>query len=251
VIALFVWLHGITWFALRFRFEPSHSPDGAPLTPSPEDFRAQHQLRLSWMPWLYFSLKPRHRAWAETWQREVQDRLRALETIEIGAGAFVAPEARLFGEPGRGIVIGEGCAIAAEAFLHGPITLGFRVSINARESLDGGAKGILIGDDTRIATGATLYAFDHGMAPDHPIHRQAVSSEGIVIGSDVWIGANAGVTDGVRIGDHAVVGMGSVVTREVPEWAIVAGVPARVIGDRRDLPEAGGAKPPAARGTHF
>jgi acetyltransferase-like isoleucine patch superfamily enzyme len=65
------------------------------------------------------------------------------------------------------------------------------------------------------------------------IKDQPVRSLGIRIGRDVWIGANAGVTDGVIIGDHAVVAMGAVVTRDVPEWAIVGGVPAVVIGDRR------------------
>ena len=59
-------------------------------------------------------------------------------------------------------------------------------------------------------------------------------SRGIHIGRDVWIGANAGITDGVRIGDHAVVAMGAVVTKDVLDWTIVAGVPAVVIGDRRD-----------------
>jgi acetyltransferase-like isoleucine patch superfamily enzyme len=49
----------------------------------------------------------------------------------------------------------------------------------------------------------------------------------------VWIGANAGITDGVRIGDHAVVGMGAVVTADVPDWAVAGGVPARILGDRR------------------
>jgi acetyltransferase-like isoleucine patch superfamily enzyme len=195
-------------------------------------FRDQHKKRLSWMPWLYFVLKDRHRDWAEAWQREVQKELQRLETITIGEGCFVAPEARLFGEPGRGIEIGEGCSIAADVFMHGPIKLGRNVSINARANLDGGTKGIVIGDDTRIAAGAAIYAFNHGIAPDRLVREQPVSSKGIQIGSDVWIGANAGITDGVTIGDHAVVAMGAVVMKNVPDWAIVAGVPARVMANR-------------------
>ncbi len=201
--------------------------------------REQHKLRLSWMPWLYFSLKPRHRAWAEAWQEEVQRRLRELETVELAPGCFVAPEARLFAEPGRTIRLGPGVSIAAEAFVHGPVVLEAGVSLNARVSLDGGAAGIHIGEGSRIATGASLYAFDHGLAPDRPIREQPVTSRGIVLGKDVWVGANAGITDGVRIGDHAVVGMGAVVTRDVPPWAMVAGVPARVIGDRRERRRSG------------
>ncbi|HWQ09220.1 MAG TPA: acyltransferase [Holophaga sp.] len=203
----------------------------------PEDllqYREQHKQRLSWMPWLYFVLKPRHRGWAEAWQREVQEAFQRLETIRIGEGCFVAPEAHLFAELGRDLVIGPGCAIAAEVFMHGPITLGRNVSVNARANLDGGVKGIVVGDDTRIASGTTIYAFDHGMRPDRLVREQPVTSEGIRIGADVWIGANAGITDGVAIGDHAVVAMGAVVTRPVPPWAIVAGAPARTIGDRRD-----------------
>ncbi|GEL74203.1 acyltransferase [Myxococcus virescens] len=201
--------------------------------------REQHKRRLSWMPWLYFVLKPRHREWADAWQREVQALLRELETVEIAEGCFIAPEARIFAEPGRTISIGPGCSIAADVFLHGPVTLGPRVSINARASLDGGAAGIRIGEGTRIATGATLYGFDHGIAPDRPVREQPVTSRGLVIGADVWVGANAGITDGVTVGDHAVVAMGAVVTRDVPAWAIVAGVPARVVGDRRQRPRSG------------
>jgi len=199
----------------------------------------QHKRRLSWMPWLYFALKPKHRAWAEPWQREVRQSFRELETIEIDESAFVAPEARLFAEPGRTIRIGPRCSVAAEVFAHGPIVLEAEVSLNARVTMDGGAAGIHVGAGTRIASGAALYAFDHGMAPDRTIRSQPVRSRGIRIGTDVWIGANACVTDGVTIGDHAVVGMGAVVTRDVPAWAIVGGSPARVIGDRRDKPTLG------------
>lgn len=199
----------------------------------------QHKLRLSWMPWLWFSLKPKHRDWAEAWQREVQQAFRDLETIEIDEGCFVAPEAKLFAEPGRAIRIGPRCSIAAEVFAHGPIVLAAEVSLNARVTMDGGAAGIHVGEGTRIASGAALYAFDHGMAPDRAIRSQPVRSRGIRVGRDVWIGANACVTDGVTVGDHAVVAMGAVVTRDVPAWAIVGGSPARVIGDRRDKPTLG------------
>ncbi|MFZ4514185.1 MAG: acyltransferase [Geothrix sp.] len=200
----------------------------------PLALREQHQRRLAWMPWLYFVLKPRNRAWAEAWQAEVQARLLAMETVELGTGCFIAPDAAIFGEPGRPVRIGDRCAVAAQAFLHGPLTLGSDVSINAGARLDGGRKGITIGDGTRIASGAVLYAFDHGLAPDRAIRDQPVRSRGITLGQDVWIGANAGVTDGVTIGDHAVVAMGAVVTRDVPAWSIVAGVPAQFVGDRRD-----------------
>lgn len=200
-----------------------------------ESLRDQHKRRLAWMPWLYFALKPRHRAWAEAWQADVQARLVAQETVQIRDGCFIAPDAAIFGEPGRAVVIGDRCAIAAQAFLHGPITLGNEVSINAGARLDGGRKGLVIGDGTRIASGAALYAFDHGLKADRDIKDQPVRSRGIRIGRDVWIGANAGITDGVTIGDHAVVAMGAVVTRDVPAWAIVAGVPAIVVGDRQKV----------------
>ncbi len=200
----------------------------------PLALREQHQRRLAWMPWLYFVLKPRNRAWAEAWQAEVQARLLAMETVELGTGCFIAPDAAIFGEPGRPVRLGDRCAVAAQAFLHGPLTLGSDVSINAGARLDGGRKGITIGDGTRIASGAALYAFDHGLAPDRAIRDQPVRSRGITLGQDVWVGANAGVTDGVTIGDHAVVAMGAVVTRDVPAWTIVAGVPAQFVGDRRD-----------------
>lgn len=189
--------------------------------------RVQHQRRLSWMPWLYFTLKPRHRVWAEAWQKRIRERLERLETVRIHPTAFIAPEARIFAEPGRAIEVGPGAYVAAFAFVHGPVKLEQGVSVNAGVSMDGGSAGIRIGSGARIASGASLYAFDHGMASDRPIREQPVRSRGIDIGREVWIGARAGITDGVRIGDHAVVGMGAVVTTDVDAGMRVGGVPAR------------------------
>ncbi|QDF67748.1 acyltransferase [Shewanella sp. SNU WT4] len=201
------------------------------------DYQTQHKKRLSWMPWLYFSLKPKHLAWAKPWQEQVQAQLMALETVSIGANCFIAPEAELFAEPGRDIKINDQCMIAAQCFIHGPVTLGREVAINHGCSLDGGSKGIIIGDQTRIANQVTIYAFNHGMAPNAPIYQQKSNSCGVIIGKDVWIGAQAGIVDGVTIGDHAVIAMGCMVSKDVPAYAIMAGNPARMIGDRREKPE--------------
>lgn len=199
---------------------------------SPSKYRAQHQLRLSYMPWLYKRLKPEHRAWAQQWQDEIQRKLQAMETVHIGQDCFVAPEARLFAEPGRPIIIGDGSYIAADAVLHGPIHLGRKVSINHHATLDGGRRGIRIGDHCRLAAYCSLYAFNHAMDPERLICEQPVTSKGIILGNDVWLGAHVAVVDGVTIGDGAVAGISSVVTASVDAGAIVAGSPARMIGHR-------------------
>ncbi len=197
-----------------------------------DPYQTQHKLRLSYMPWLYYTLKPKHREWANIWQGEIQRQLSFLETIEIGRNCFVAPEARLFAEPGRPIVIGDNTYIAAEAIIHGPVFLGNGVSVNHHVSLDGGRKGISIGNNTRIAAHSCAYAFNHGMESMQLISQQPVTSHGIEVGADVWIGANSGIVDGVVIGDGAIIGMGSMVTRDVPAYTKAAGNPARIIGRR-------------------
>lgn len=197
-----------------------------------EEYREQHKRRLSYMPWLYYSLKPKHREWADAWQAEIQQTLRGLETVAIGEECFIAPEANLFAEPGRTIRLGDRTHIAANCFLHGPISIGSGVGINHSVTMDGGRAGISIGDNTRIAAHVCIYAFNHGMAPDRLIREQPVTSKGIHIGQDVWIGANVSIVDGVTIGDGAIIGMGSVVTRDIPARMKAVGIPARVIGPR-------------------
>ena len=75
-----------------------------------------------------------------------------------------------------------------------------------------------------------ILGFNHNHARlDRPIHEQGLSSKGIRIGDDVWIGSGALLLDGVSVGSHCIVAAGAVVTRDVPDWAVVAGNPARVI----------------------
>lgn len=195
-------------------------------------YRTQHQLRLSYMPWLYFRLKPSHREWADAWQAQWQAHLCAMETVDIRGRCFIAPEAKLFAEPGRAIVIEEGAFIAADCVLHGPIHIGSKVGINHHSTFDGGRAGIVIGAHTRIACYAKLFAFNHGTCASRRIAAQPVTSRGIRLGEDVWLGADVRITDGVALGDGCVVGMGSVVTKSFAAGSKLAGNPAQIIGQR-------------------
>lgn len=206
----------------------------APRALREEALRTQHKRRMAFMPYLYFAAKPEVKAWAEPWQRALHAQLEALEALTLDPECFVAEEANLFAEPKREVVLSAKASVAAHAFVHGPVRLGAHVSVNPYVTLDGGKKGIVVGEGTRIATRAALFAFDHGIAPELSVREQPVRSQGIVVGKDVWIGAGAIVTDGVCIGDHAVVGAGAVVTRDVAPYQVVGGSPARVLFDRRE-----------------
>lgn len=86
--------------------------------------------------------------------------------------------------------------------------------------------GIYIADDVQIGHGVKLVTLNHGKAPQD---RTTVYPEPINIEENVWIGSGAIVLPGVRIGKNAIVGAGSVVTKDVPEGAVVAGNPARIL----------------------
>lgn len=195
-------------------------------------YREQHKHRLNYMPWLYWSLKPKNRGWAEQWQKEYQAYLMEMETVEIGENCFISPLAHIFAEPGRKITIGDNTFIAADCTLHGPLEIGNEVAINHHSILDGGRMGIKLHDQVRMAAYCHLYAFDHGMELAQPIYQQPVRSQGIEIGQDVWLGAHVGVKDGVKIDAHAIVGMNSMVTKNVEKATIVAGNPAKFIRHR-------------------
>ncbi|MDQ0895197.1 sugar O-acetyltransferase [Agromyces ramosus] len=105
------------------------------------------------------------------------------------------------------------------------ISLGKRVFINSGcRFQDQG--GITIGDDCLIGHNAVIATLEHDIAPTR---RGDLMPSPVVIGRNVWLGANVTVLPGVTIGDDAVVGAGSVVTKDVPARTIVIGSPARVV----------------------
>lgn len=92
---------------------------------------------------------------------------------------------------------------------------------------DGGVK---IGDRTLVGYGTKILSRNHRILPlPEPIFTSGHETRPVIIGADVWIGANCVILPGARIGDHAVVAAGSVVTKEVPPGAIVGGVPAKIM----------------------
>lgn len=105
------------------------------------------------------------------------------------------------------------------------ITLGRNVFINAGCTFQDQG-GITIGDRSLIGHKALLATLNHDLAPER---RGDMHPAPIVIGADVWLGSNATVLPGVTIGDGAVVGAASVVTKDVPARAVVVGSPARQV----------------------
>ncbi len=110
----------------------------------------------------------------------------------------------------------------------GKITIGSNCTINDFTIVQSGSSGIRIGDNVRIAPFVKIFAENHvfgetGIA----IHEQGMSSKGIVIGNNVWIGTGAIILDGVTIGNNVVVGAGSVVTKSFECNQVIAGNPAK------------------------
>lgn len=92
--------------------------------------------------------------------------------------------------------------------------------------------GLTIGAACLIAAGSRFVDHNHGTATSAIMKGQAETAAPIVLGADVWIGANTVVLKGVTIGDGAIVAAGSVVTRSVEPYSIVAGTPARRLRER-------------------
>lgn len=89
---------------------------------------------------------------------------------------------------------------------------------------------VSIGSHVNLAQGITVTALNHNFSDTTMrIDEQGVATKPVVIGDDVWIGANAVILPGVTIGRHCVVAAGAVVTKDVPDHCVVGGVPATII----------------------
>jgi acetyltransferase-like isoleucine patch superfamily enzyme len=146
--------------------------------------------------------------------------------VRIREHVWIQATSRL-DDPGVGLSIGEGTYIGPRCML-------------------GAGGGVTIGRHVTMGAAIHLLAENHAFDDSsRPIRDQGVTRRGITVEDDVWIGNAAIVLDGVTIGRGAVIGAGTIVTQNVPPFAIAVGNPARVIGQR------GGSRQPPAVAPAF
>ena len=112
------------------------------------------------------------------------------------------------------------------------LKIGNHSGIGVRAYLQG---DITIGDYVMMAPDVSIFTTNHNTERiDIPMCQQGNAAEKpVVIGNDVWIGTRATIMGGVTVGDHSIIAAGAVVTKNVPEYAIVGGIPAKVIKYRQ------------------
>lgn len=112
-----------------------------------------------------------------------------------------------------GIVIGSGSGLGINCSVHGPLK---------------------IGDNVMMGPDVTILTHTHNIGRiDIPMGQQGSIVKEVTIGNDVWIGMRSIIMPGVKIGNGVVIGAGAVVTKDVPDYTIVGGVPAKILKYRK------------------
>lgn len=139
----------------------------------------------------------------------------------------------------RNITVGNNVAFLSGVVLRacdrGELVIGdfFSANGNVRIVADCGGK-IVIGNNVMIGPNTVIRSSNHTYNRlDIPMNMQGHEAGEILIGDDVWIAANVVILPDVKIGNHVIIAAGAVVNKSVPDYAIVAGIPAKVIGTRQ------------------
>lgn len=156
--------------------------------------------------------------------------------LKIGRGCFIDDYVTVFAhQDGGSITLGDRVHLyrgtIVEVGRGGSVIIGDDTHIQSDCNLKGFLGNLIVGRNVQMAPGCGFSPYEHGFEDlSTPIQKQPITSAGdIVLEDDVWLGLGVKVLDGVRIGRGAVIGAGAVVTKDVPPYAIAAGVPARII----------------------
>ena len=147
-----------------------------------------------------------------------------------GKHSVIHRSARMDTPPYRKFSLGEYSVVESFACINnavGDVMIGDHTRIGLHNTIIG---PVTIGNHVNLAQGITVTALNQNFNDKTKrIDEQGVSTNSVVIGDDIWIGANAVILPGVTIGNHSVVAAGAVVTKDVPPHSLVAGVPAKII----------------------
>jgi acetyltransferase-like isoleucine patch superfamily enzyme len=165
--------------------------------------------------------------------------IKAPSRIQLGVRCKIHRGADIDAAHGPGIRFADRVSIGRGALLQGSrggIVIGAGTQVNNYAVING-AGGVAIGDDVLIGPHACIISYAHQYdRRDRLIREQGYRNASVRIGNDAWIGAHAVVLAGVSVGEGAVIGAGCVVTRDVPPWAVMGGVPARLLRWRGGQP---------------
>ena len=147
-----------------------------------------------------------------------------------GRGSKIYGSVRMDTPPYRRFTIGRESVVESFSCINnavGDVVIGDKTRIGLHCTIIG---PVTIGNNVNLAQGIVVTALNHNFTDcTKRIDEQGISTKEVTIGNDVWIGANATILPGVTIGQHCVVAAGSVVTKDVPDYTVVGGVPARVM----------------------
>lgn len=150
--------------------------------------------------------------------------------IKRGKGSIIRKTARLDIIPSKKFSIGYHTIIEDYSIINngmGDVIIGDYSMILSRGKIVG---PVTIGKNVTVGGGAQITGLTHNYQDVNvPIQRQGVTASRCTIEDDVWIGGNTAIIQGITVGTHCIIGAGSVVTRNVPPYSVVAGNPARVI----------------------
>lgn len=153
-----------------------------------------------------------------------------------GKGSKIYHSVRMDTPPYRKFSLGKRSVIESFCCINnavGDVVIGDNTRIGIHNTIIG---PVTIGSHVNLAQGITVTALNHNFKDTTlRIDEQGISTQPVIIGDDVWIGANAVILPGVTIGKHVVVAAGAVVTKDVPDNCIVGGVPAKMM--KRLTPE--------------
>lgn len=127
---------------------------------------------------------------------------------------------------------GKNVNIERRAIFSSKVELGDNSGIGSYTSISGKC---IIGNNVMMGPWCTIYTRNHATSDTtKPMCQQGFAEEKpVVIGDDVWIGGHVIILPGVTIGSHSIIGAGSVVTKDIPEWVVAAGNPAVVKKSRK------------------